>query len=74
MKQLDSGQSSKNASWDDDADMIAETLSEHREARRRIEELGPATLSPWLVAMMWGLRIYVVFMLAVVAFSILHKG
>ena len=46
------------------------TLREHREAEQRVAELGRRRLSPPLRAVIWGLRVYVLFMVVVVIINI----
>ena len=46
------------------------TLREHREAEQRVAELGRRRLSQPLRAVIWGLRVYVLFMVVVVIINI----
>lgn len=54
---------------------IEELLADHETARDKVEHLGRLRLSPTLKAIIWGLRIYVLFMVVVVivnAFELTH--
>ncbi|POB11253.1 hypothetical protein [Sulfobacillus sp. hq2] len=54
---------------------LEELLADHESAREKVEKLGRLPLSPTLKVIIWGLRVYVLFMVVVVvinAFEITH--
>ncbi|OLZ10999.1 hypothetical protein [Sulfobacillus thermosulfidooxidans] len=56
-----------------DALPIDTLLEDHNKARQHIEELGLLPLSPALKGTIWGLRLYVLFMIVVVVMNIIQN-
>jgi hypothetical protein len=54
-------------------ELADEVLAEYREAQVRIKTLGRATLGRKTRILIWALRIYVLFMLVVVAINIIQN-
>ncbi|WP_053961189.1 hypothetical protein [Sulfobacillus thermosulfidooxidans] len=52
---------------------IDRLLEDHNKARQHIEELGLLPLSPALKGTIWGLRIYVLFMIVVVVMNVIQN-
>ncbi len=52
---------------------VDEVLQDHLRTREHIEKLGLLPLSPILKGTMWGLRIYVLFMICVVVINIVKQ-
>jgi len=46
-----------------------ELLKEHRESRSMVEQLGLRPIGPGLQILLWSLRLYVLFMIAVVVLN-----
>ncbi len=53
-------------------ELVQETLKEHHEAIQKIEGLGLRSFSPLLKITIWGLRVYVLFMVVVVLYNVLQ--
>ncbi|MCI0182856.1 MAG: hypothetical protein OWR52_07595 [Acidibacillus sp.] len=54
-------------------ELVAQTLEEHQEAIEKISKLGLRPLSPMLKVTIWGLRLYVLFMVVVVIVSAIQN-
>ena len=52
---------------------VDEILQDHIRTREHIEKLGRLPLSPLLKITIWGLRLYVVFMISVVVINIITE-
>ena len=52
---------------------IEQALAEHRQSQLHVEQLGRLPLSLSLKGLMWLLRLYVLFMIAVVAVNVFQQ-
>lgn len=53
-------------------ELVEEVLLEQEEASRRIKKLGLRPLGKGLKSLIWGLRVYVFFMVVVVVINLVH--
>ncbi|PWI58428.1 hypothetical protein BM613_03810 [Sulfoacidibacillus thermotolerans] len=54
-------------------EVIEETLREHKEALQKVEQLGLRPLSPLVRVTIWGLRLYVLFMVVIVIVNVIQN-
>jgi hypothetical protein len=57
---------------DSDAMLVAEALNDYRSSLQAIDELGLLAMSPALKGLIWGLRLYVLFMVGVVVINVIQ--
>jgi hypothetical protein len=50
--------------------LVKNILQEHKETQKRMQHLSERKLGPGLKIFLWGLRLYVVFMVIVVAINV----
>jgi len=53
-------------------ELVQALLAEHEASVRKVEQLQPRKLGPGLKAVIWSLRIYVVFMVVVAIIQVIH--
>jgi hypothetical protein len=53
--------------------LVKKALQEHKESQNKIEHLAERKLGPGLKILLWGLRFYVVFMVAVVGINVFQS-
>jgi hypothetical protein len=58
--------------WEDPPSLIQNILAEHLASRSRVRQLGRRRLSPGLKGLIWFLRLYVLFMVAVMTVNVLQ--
>lgn len=61
---------SENSWLIENQDLVEEALTEYRTSLQSVEQLGLKPLSPGLKGLIWGLRFYVLFMVAVLIINI----
>lgn len=54
-------------------ELVEALLTEQKEAMQRLENMGRMPLGWGLKTLIWGLRLYVVFMLVAVAFTVVNN-
>ncbi len=57
----------------DQETLVREAVLECRQSRERVDQLGLKPLTRGLKALIWGLRIYVLFMVVVVAVNLMEN-
>ena len=50
--------------------LVKNILQEHKECQHKTERLGERKLGPGLKIFLWGLRLYVIFMIVIVVINI----
>ncbi|PSR23502.1 MAG: hypothetical protein C7B45_02895 [Sulfobacillus acidophilus] len=68
MAEMTFDNASENRS-DDDIMLVAEALNEYRSSLHAVEQLDLLKMGPGLKSLIWGLRIYVLFMVGVVVIN-----
>jgi hypothetical protein len=61
--------SASDAWIQDNGHLVDEVLSEYRSAQEAVASIGRAKMGRGLTAVIWGLRVYVLFMIVVVAIN-----